>query len=74
MANKFMKFTKQHQKYESEITLFIKDLKKENPDIEVQQRIGRELLWDKKPLDIDTQKRNNESGLKQQPYVYQNKS
>ena len=74
MANKFMKFTKQHQKYESEITLFIKDLKKENPDIEVQQRLGRELLWDKKPLDIDTQKRNNESGLKQQPYVYQNKS
>ena len=73
MANKFMKFTKQHQKYESEITLFIKDLKKKNPDIEVQQRIGRELLWDKKPLDIDTQKRSNESGLKQQPYVYQNK-
>ena len=69
-----MKFTKQHQKYESEITRFIKDLKQQNPDIEEQQRLGRGLLWDKTPLDIDAQKRAQESGIKQQPYVYQNKN
>lgn len=74
MRNKFMKFTKQHQLYESEITRFIKDLKKNNPDIEVQQKIGRALLWDKTPIDLDTQKRLRESRVKQQPYVYQNKS
>jgi len=74
MRNKFMKFTKQHQLYESEATRFINDLKKKNPDIEVQQRIGRALLWDKTPIDLDTQKRIQESRVKQQPYVYQNKS
>lgn len=74
MRNKFMKFTKQHQLYESEITRFIKDLKKSNPDIEVQQKTGRALLWDKTPIDLDTQKRIQESRVKQQPYVYQNKS
>ena len=74
MRNKFMKFTKQHQLYESEITRFIKDLKKNNPDIEVQQKIGRALLWDKTPIDLDTQKRLQESRVKQQPYVYQSKS
>jgi hypothetical protein len=74
MRNKFMKFTKQHQLYESEITRFIKDLKKNNPDIEVQQKIGRALLWDKMPIDLDTQKRLQESRVKQQPYVYQSKS
>lgn len=73
MQNKFMKFTKQHQLYESEITRFIKDLKQKNPDIEVQQRTGRALLWDKTPIDLDTQKRLRESRVKQQPYVYQNK-
>ena len=74
MRNKFMKFTKQHQMYESEATRFLNDLKQKNPDIEVQQRIGRSLLWDKTPIDLDTQKRIRESRVKQPPYVYQNNS
>lgn len=74
MRNKLMKFTKQYQRYESEITQFIKDLKKNNPEIEEQQRIGRALLWDKTPVDLDTQKRIKESRIKQLPYVYQNNS
>jgi aspartate ammonia-lyase len=52
-----MKFTKQFQRYESEITQFINELKQKNPDLEEQQRAGRALLWDKPPVDLDTQER-----------------
>jgi aspartate ammonia-lyase len=69
-----MKFTNQHQNYQSEITRFIADLKQKNPDLEQQQREGRALLWDKTPLDMDQQKRTSESSIKQQAYVYQTKS
>ncbi|MGZ3254452.1 MAG: DUF3460 family protein [Burkholderiaceae bacterium] len=68
-----MKLTKQFQRYESEITLFIKSLKEKNPKLEEQQRAGRALLWDKTPIDLDTQDRTQESRVKQQAYVYQNK-
>jgi hypothetical protein len=68
-----MKLSKQHSQYESEITKFIKDLKKQNPKLEDQQRAGRALLWDKAPTDLDTQARNKESRVNQQAYVYQNK-
>jgi hypothetical protein len=69
-----MKFTKQYQRYESELTQLLKDLKKKNPAIEEQQRAGRNLLWDKPAIDLDARKRADESGITQQPYVYQNKS
>jgi hypothetical protein len=69
-----MKFSKQYSGYESEITKFIKDLKQKNPEIEVKQRNGRALLWDKAPLDLDAMERTKESSVKQQPYVYQNKT
>lgn len=68
-----MKFTKQYQKYESEITQFISELKQKNPALEQQQREGRALLWDKAPLDLDLKERAQESTVKQQAYVYQNK-
>jgi hypothetical protein len=68
-----MKLTKQFQRYESEITQFIKSLKEKNPKLEEQQRAGRALLWDKAPIDLDTQDRTTESRVKQQAYVYQNK-
>lgn len=68
-----MKFTKQFQHYESEITQFIKELKVKNPGLEESQRAGRALLWDKKPIDLDQQDRDRESGVAQQSYVYQNK-
>ncbi|MEO6352057.1 MAG: DUF3460 family protein [Burkholderiaceae bacterium] len=69
-----MKFTKQFQRYESEATLFLKELKQQNPNIEQSQREGRALLWDKEPLDLETQERNKASRVKQQAYVYQNKN
>ena len=33
--------------YESDTTQFIHRLKSEKPELEAQQRQGRELLWDK---------------------------
>ncbi|WP_025916263.1 DUF3460 family protein [Herminiimonas sp. CN] len=68
-----MKFSKQFQRYESEATLFLKSLKEQNPNLEQSQREGRALLWDKEPLDLDTQERNKASRVKQQAYVYQSK-
>ena len=68
-----MKFTKQYQQYESEITKFIKELKQKDPLLEEKQREGRALLWDKPALDLDTQRRASDSRIEQQPYVYQNK-
>jgi hypothetical protein len=69
-----MKFSKQFQLYESEATLFINQLKQKNAHIEQNQREGRALLWDKAPLDLDTQKRNEASRLEQPAYVYQSKN
>lgn len=69
-----MKFTKQYQRYESDITQFIKELKQKNPKLEDEQRAGRALLWDKSPVDLDALDRAKESNVKQQPYVYQNKN
>lgn len=68
-----MIFSKQFVRYESEITKFIKDLKEKNPKLGEQQRAGRALLWDKAPLDLDTQDRTKESRVDQQAYPYQNK-
>jgi len=68
-----MKFSKQFQLYESEATQFIKGLKQANPNLEQSQRDGRALLWDKAPVDLDTQQRAKESRINQQAYVYQSK-
>lgn len=65
-----MKFSKQFSLYESEATQFIKDLKQANPKMEQGQREGRALLWDKAPLDLDATRRNQESRVRQQAYVY----
>jgi hypothetical protein len=68
-----MKFSKQVSQYESEATLFLKELKQNNPTLEQKQREGRALLWDKAPIDLDARRRTEESRIKQQPYVYQTK-
>ncbi|HEY5801620.1 MAG TPA: DUF3460 family protein [Burkholderiaceae bacterium] len=66
-------FFKQHRMYESDHTKFIKSLKEQNPAVEAGQQQGRALLWDKAPASLDDIARNNESAIKQQAYVYQNK-
>jgi len=68
-----MKFSKHDQQYESDLSKFIKDLKQKDPQLEQKQRAGRAIFWDKEPIDLDTQRRTKESGIKQQAYVYQNK-
>ncbi len=58
--------------YQSTITLFLNELKNKNPEIEKGQLEGRALLWDKKPISIDEQKRNKLARIRQKPYVYSN--
>jgi hypothetical protein len=72
MPNKLMKFTKQHQRYESEFSRFINDFKQKNPEIELKQQIGRSLLWDKTPIDLDTQRRFGESRIRQEVSAFRN--
>jgi hypothetical protein len=56
--------------YESEITQFLKELKKSRPDLEKSQLEGRALLWDK-TLDEDLLRDQQQSRIPQTPYVYQ---
>jgi hypothetical protein len=60
------------QPYESDITRMIRELLRDKPQIVQEQKKGRSLWWDKK-LDPDDLKRAQESSVKQQAYVYQNK-
>jgi hypothetical protein len=55
--------------YESDITRFLRDLKKKNPDIERGQREGRAIFWDK-DIDAHLYKRYAESNVSQSAYVY----
>lgn len=68
-----MNINNQHSNYESEFTVFLKQLKQEKPDLEEKQRQGRALLWDKSATSLDEQARRNDATVKQQAYVYQNK-
>lgn len=56
--------------YQSEITLFINELKAKKPDLEAQQRQGRELLWDK-AVDRGAWSDYRNAQVSQKPYVYQ---
>jgi hypothetical protein len=58
--------------YESDITRMIRTLLQEKPQIVQEQKKGRALWWDRK-VTPDTRKRAEESNVKQQAYVYQNK-
>ncbi len=58
--------------YESDVTRMIRDLLQEKPHIVDEQKKGRAMWWDK-AQDVDTQQRDKESTVAQQPYVYQNK-
>jgi hypothetical protein len=68
-----MKFSKQLTGYQSEFTKFLTEMKQKNPALEADQREGRNLLWDKAPIDLDDVKRDQLASVKQQAYVYQSK-
>jgi len=58
--------------YESEFTKFMREFKQKRPQLEAEQTKSRAIWWDHKQ-DLDSQRRAQESRVKQQPYVYQNK-
>lgn len=58
--------------YESEFTKFMREFKQQRPQLEAEQRKSRAIWWDHKQ-DLETQKRDKESRVEQQAYVYQNK-
>lgn len=59
--------------YKSDATQFIDSLKQRDPQLEERQRQGRFLLWDREPIDLDTQQAEREARVAQKPYVYQTK-
>jgi hypothetical protein len=56
--------------YKSEVTQFLDQLKVSQPDLEAQQRQGRELLWDK-AVDRQAWGSYRQAEVAQKPYVYQ---
>jgi len=60
------------QTYESEFTKFMREFKQQRPQLEAEQRKSRAIWWDHKQ-DLDALEREEESRVKQQAYVYQNK-
>lgn len=56
--------------YESETTLFLKQLKLNHPELVQKQRQGRARLWDK-TIDSEQQAQYNACRVYQKPYVYQ---
>ena len=59
--------------YESEITQFIRDLKAARPHLEEDQRKGRAIWWDKKPLNVTEKAEQDEAHVPQQAYPYATK-
>ena len=59
--------------YQSDITQFISELKRTKPELEAQQRKGRELLWDK-AVDRIAWREYHAADVPQKPYVYQTDS
>ena len=53
-------------RYESEFTLFMKDLKKQRPDLEKKQPEGRERLWDV-PFDATLQRQFDAAKIENPP-------
>ncbi|MFM8609809.1 MAG: DUF3460 family protein [Burkholderiaceae bacterium] len=56
--------------YHSEVTQFIDQLKSQQPELELQQRAGRALLWDKS-VDRQAWSEFRAARVPQKPYVNQ---
>ena len=59
--------------YESEFTVFMRELKARKPQIEAQQIEGRRLLWDKEPTSSESTDDLAKAKLNQAAYPYQTK-
>lgn len=58
--------------YESDITRFLREMKRKNPEIERGQSEGRAIFWDK-TIDADLYRRYEASDVPQPAYVYGSK-
>ena len=58
--------------YESDVTLFLKQIKKDKPDLQAKQVAGRARLWDK-DINAEQQEQFKAARVPQSPYVYQTK-
>ena len=56
--------------YVSDHTRFIRDLLEKRPQLETEQRIGRNIFWDKLPSDVEAQREMDEGSVPQKAYVY----
>lgn len=56
--------------YVSEHTRFIRDLLEKKPEIEIEQRTGRRIWWDKPPSEVQARRQMDASRVPQKPYVY----
>ena len=56
-------------RYESDITLILKQLKKDQPELESGQLAGRDRLWDK-AQDLRLQREFDDAQVAQKAYVY----
>lgn len=45
--------------YRSEFSIFMAEFHKKYPELQAEQQAGRQLLWDKAPLDLDEQRQNH---------------
>jgi hypothetical protein len=59
--------------YESDFTKFIRELKAARPHLEEEQRKGRAIWWDKKPIDVSERREQDAARVPQQPYPYATK-
>ncbi|HQR04800.1 MAG: DUF3460 family protein [Proteobacteria bacterium] len=56
--------------YESEHTQFIREWMARHPEELQEQKEGRALWWDKAPCDLETRRREAESGVPTKAYYY----
>jgi hypothetical protein len=58
-------------RYESDISQFLNQLKRERPHLEAEQQKGRAIWWDKEPVDLEQARRLHEARVAQKAYPYQ---
>ncbi|MEP6996324.1 MAG: DUF3460 family protein [Betaproteobacteria bacterium] len=56
--------------YESEHTIFMRELMAKHPELRDKQREGRAIWWDKRPQELAEEHTRDASRVPQSPYVY----
>jgi hypothetical protein len=59
--------------YESDITKFIRELMRQQPELAQKQREARAIWWDKTPRELAEERAMDQGRVPQTPYVYPSK-